>query len=230
MMTAMATMAATATTAIRIVLVDDHRIVRRGLRSFLGSQPDLLVIGEASSGEELLAHLADGTWSPEVVLMDLLMPGGIDGIATTRRVREIAPAMRVVVLTSYADDARVIAALRAGATGYVLKESEPELLVDAVRAAAQGRSVLDPAIATTVVQGLNPPAAGRGAALTNRELAVLHLLARGLLNKEIADQLNIGEETVKTHVGNILAKLGVSHRTEAAVYALRQRHEPLDDE
>lgn len=215
---------------IRVALVDDHRIVRRGLRSFLEAQPDLLIVGEASSGEELLPHLANGTWAPDVILMDLLMPGGMDGIETTRRAREARPQTRVVVLTSYADDARVIAALRAGATGYVLKESEPDLLVSAVRSAAAGRSVLDPMVAATVVQGLNPPATGRGAALTSRELAVLRLLARGLLNKEIADQLSIGEETVKTHVGNILSKLGVSHRTEAAVYALRQRLVPLDDE
>jgi NarL family two-component system response regulator LiaR len=215
---------------IRVVLVDDHRIVRRGLRSFLEAQPDLLIVGEASSGEELLPHLANDTWAPDVILMDLLMPGGMDGIEATRRAREANPQSRVVVLTSYADDARVIAALRAGATGYVLKESEPELLVSAIRSAAAGRSVLDPMVAATVVQGLNPSAAGRGAALTSRELAVLRLLARGLLNKEIADQLSIGEETVKTHVGNILAKLGVSHRTEAAVYALRQRLVPLDDE
>lgn len=215
---------------IRVALVDDHRIVRRGLRSFLEAQPDLLIVGEASSGEELLPHLAADAWAPDVILMDLLMPGGMDGIEATRRAREVRPQTRVVVLTSYADDAGVIAALRAGATGYVLKESEPELLVSAVRSAATGRSVLDPMVAATVVQGLNPPVAGRGAALTSRELAVLRLLARGLLNKEIADQLSIGEETVKTHVGNILGKLGVSHRTEAAVYALRQRLVPLDDE
>lgn len=214
---------------IGIVLVDDHRIVRRGLRSFLEAQPDLLVVGEASSGEELIARLDAGDLAPDVILLDLLMPGGMDGIEATRRAREVSPAARVVILTSFADDARVIAALRAGATGYVLKESEPELLTAAVRAAAVGRSVLDPAVATTVVQGLAAPPAGRGAALTGRELAVLRLLARGLLNKEIADHLAIGEETVKTHVGNILAKLGAGHRTEAAIIALRQRLVPLDE-
>lgn len=214
---------------IRVALVDDHRIVRRGLRAFLESFPDLLIIGDASSGEELLARVAAGVWLPDVVLMDLLMPGGIDGIEATRRLRQAHPEVRVVVLTSYADDARVIAALRAGAIGYILKEAEPELLLGAVRSAAQGRSVLDPTVATAVLHELAAPPTGRGAALTARELDVLRLLTRGLANKEIAERLSIGEETVKTHVGNILAKLGVTHRTEAAVVALRQRLVLLDD-
>jgi DNA-binding NarL/FixJ family response regulator len=207
---------------IRVALVDDHRIVRRGLRAFLEAFPDLTIVGEASSGEELLRAVETGAWQPDVVLMDLLMPGGIDGIEATRRLRDVAPRVRVVVLTSSADDARVIAALRAGAIGYVLKEAEPELLLGAVRSAAQGRAVLDPAIATTILHGLNAAPTGRGAALTVRELDVLRLLTRGLVNKQIAEALAIGEETVKTHVGNILAKLGVAHRTEAAVVALRR--------
>lgn len=215
---------------IRVALVDDHRIVRRGLRSFLEAFSDLIIVGDASSGEELLARLADGAWTPNVVLLDLLMPGGLDGIETTRRLRRAHPQVQVVVLTSYADDARVIAALRAGAIGYVLKEAEPELLLGAVRGAARGRAILDPTIAARVLQELSAPPGGRGAALTARESEVLRLLTRGLANKEIADTLSIGEETVKTHVGNILAKLGVTHRTEAAVVALRQRLVPLDDE
>jgi len=184
--------------------------------------PDLTIVGEASSGEELLRSVAAGAWQPDVVLMDLLMPSGSDGIEATRRLREAAPQVRVVVLTSSADDARVIAALRAGAIGYVFKEAEPELLLGAVRSAAQGRAVLDPAIATAVLHGLHAAPTGRGAALTARELDVLRLPTRGLVNKQIAEALAIGEETAKTHVGNILAKLGVAHRTEAAVVALRR--------
>lgn len=138
-----------------------------------------------------------------------------------RLAREL-PDAAIVVLTSAADDARVIAARRAGALGYILKEAEPELLLAAVRSAAHGRAVLDPAVTTTVLHGLHAPQGGRGAALTPREREVLRLLTRGLVNKQIADDLSIGEETVKTHVGNILAKLGVAHRTEAAIVALRE--------
>jgi DNA-binding NarL/FixJ family response regulator len=207
---------------IRVVLVDDHRVVRRGLRAYLDAFPDLTIVGEASSGEEVLGALADGRWQPDVILMDLLMPGGIDGIEATRRLRETAPGVAIVVLTSAADDARVIAALRAGALGYVLKEAEPELLLAAVRSAAQGRAVLDPAVTTAVLHGLSAPQGGRGTALTTRERDVLRLLARGLANKQIADELTIGEETVKTHGGNILGKLGVAHRTEAAIVAQRE--------
>ena len=132
----------------RLVLVDDHRVVRRGLRSFLEAFPDITVVGEASSGEEVLAEVEG--WLPDVVIMDLLMPGGIDGIEATRRVRSITPHTQVVVLTAYTDDARVMAALRAGAIGYVRKDAEPEVLLAAVRAAARGQSMLDPAIAGPV--------------------------------------------------------------------------------
>jgi NarL family two-component system response regulator LiaR len=137
---------------IRVVLVDDHRIVRRGLRSFLEAFPDLVIVGESSSGEEALEQVEG--WLPDVVIMDLLMPGGIDGIETTRRVRSITPHTQIVVLTAHTDDARVMAALRAGAIGYVRKDAEPEILLAAVRAAARGQSMLDPAVAGTVLQDL----------------------------------------------------------------------------
>ena len=204
---------------IRLVLVDDHRVVRRGLRSFLEAFPDITVVGEASSGEEALAKLE--AWLPDVVIMDLLMPGGIDGIAATRRIRSISPHTQVVVLTAYADDARVVAALRAGAIGYVRKEADPEILLAAVRAAARGQSMLDPSIAGSVLQDLVSTTKIRDD-LTDREMEVLRLLAHGRTNREIAEELVVGAETVKTHVGNILAKLQLAHRTQAAIHALKQ--------
>lgn len=208
----------------RVVLVDDHRVVRQGLRNLLESYPDLQVVGSASSGEEVLTNLAE--WLPDVVVVDLLMPGGIDGLETTRRIHLAAPSARVVVLTAYADDARVVAALRMGAIGYVRKDAEPEVLRDAVRAAAQGRSFLDPAITDSVLLEL---ARGSKDELTEREQAVLKQLAHGRTNREIADALMVSEETVKTHVGNILAKLHLAHRTQAAIYALKQGLVSLDE-
>jgi NarL family two-component system response regulator LiaR len=201
------------------VLVDDHRVVRRGLRSFLEAFADIVVVGEASSGEEVLERIEG--WLPDVVIMDLLMPGGIDGIEATRRVRSITPHTQVVVLTAYADDVRVVASLRAGAIGYVRKEADPEILLAAVRAAARGQSMLDPSIAGSVLQDLVASARIRDD-LTDREMEVLRLLAHGRTNPEIAEELVVGVETVKTHVGNILAKLHLAHRTQAVIHALKQ--------
>jgi NarL family two-component system response regulator LiaR len=204
---------------IRVVLVDDHRVVRRGLRSFLEAFPDIVVVGEASTGEEALERIEG--WLPDVVIMDLLMPGGIDGIEATRRVRSITPHTQVVVLTAYADDVRVVASLRAGAIGYVRKEADPQILLAAVRAAARGQSMLDPSIAGSVLQDLVASAQIRDD-LTDREMEVLRLLAHGRTNPEIAQELVVGVETVKTHVGNILAKLHLAHRTQAVIHALKQ--------
>jgi NarL family two-component system response regulator LiaR len=204
---------------IRVALVDDHRVVRRGLRSFLEAFPDIVIAGEASSGEEALERIEG--WLPDVVIMDLLMPGGIDGIEATRRVRSITPHTQVVVLTAYADDVRVVASLRAGAIGYVRKEADPEILLAAVRAAARGQSMLDPSIAGSVLQDLVASARIRDD-LTDREMEVLRLLAHGRTNPEIAEELVVGVETVKTHVGNILAKLHLAHRTQAVIHALKQ--------
>jgi NarL family two-component system response regulator LiaR len=204
---------------IRLALVDDHHVVRRGLRSFLQSFPDIAVVGEAASGERALERIED--WMPDVVIMDLLMPGGLDGIETTRRIRNITPHTQVVALTAHTDDARVVGALRAGAIGYVRKDAEPAILLAAVRAAARGQSVLDPAIAGTVLQEL-VGATRAGDDLTEREMEVLRLLAHGYTNREIAEALVVGEETVKTHVGNILTKLHLAHRTQAVVHALKQ--------
>lgn len=211
---------------IRIVLVDDHHIVRRGLRSFLESFADITVIGEAANGEEALARLE--SWLPDVVVMDLLMPGGIDGIEATRHVRILSPHTQVVVLTAHTDDARVIAALREGAIGYVRKDAAPEVLLMAVRSAAHGQSVLDPAVAGSVLQEL-VRVNRLGHALTERETDVLRQLALGHTNREIASALTISEETVKTHVGNILSKLHLAHRTQAALYAIKQGLITLDE-
>ncbi len=211
---------------IRIVLVDDHHIVRRGLRSFLESFADITVIGEAANGEEALSRLEG--WLPDVVVMDLLMPGGIDGIETTRHIRILSPHTQVVVLTAHTDDARVVAALREGAIGYVRKDAAPEVLLMAVRGAARGQSVLDPAVAGTVLQEL-VRVNQLGHALTEREIAVLRQLALGRTNREIASALTISEETVKTHVGNILSKLHLAHRTQAALYAIKQGVITLDE-
>jgi NarL family two-component system response regulator LiaR len=204
---------------IRLVLVDDHHVVRRGLRSFLEAFPDIAIVGETSSGEEAIEKIEG--WLPDVVIMDLLLPGGIDGIETTHRIRAITPHTQVVVLTAYTDDARVVAALRAGAMGYVRKEADPEILLAAIRAAARGQSMLDPAIAGSVLQDLISSAKVEDQ-LTEREIEVLRLLAHGRTNREIAEELVVGVETVKTHVGNILAKLHLAHRTQAVIHALKQ--------
>lgn len=213
-------------TALRVALVDDHHVVRRGIQSFLGAMPDIEVVGSAPSGEAFLEQVE--AWLPDVVVMDLYMPGGIDGIETTRRLREISPHTQVVVLTAHTDDERVIAALRAGAIGYIRKESDPALLVDALRAAARGQSVIDPAVAGALLRDLTG-AKLPGSDLTGREREILLELARGRTNKEIAAALVIGEETVKTHVGNILSKLHLRHRHQAMIYALKNGLITLDE-
>lgn len=214
------------TEPIRIVLVDDHRVVRQGLRTYLESFADMAIVGEASSGEEAVRSME--LWLPDVVVMDLLMPGGMDGVETIRRVRQLTPHTQIIALTSYTDDARVIAVLRAGAIGYVRKDAAPDVLLASVRAASRGQSLLDPAVAGAVLQELS-----RGekpeVALSEREQDVLHLLALGQTNREIAETMLVGSETVKTHVGNILAKLHLAHRTQAVIYALKRGIISLDD-
>jgi two-component system, NarL family, response regulator LiaR len=211
---------------IRVALVDDHHIVRQGIQSFLGAMPDIEVIATLESGEAFVQ--AVGRLVPDVVVMDLYMPGGIDGIETTRQSREISPHTQVVVLTAHTDDERVIAALRAGAIGYVRKESDPQLLVGAIRAANQGQSIIDPAVADVVLQDLSAPKIP-GIQLTEREHDVLMELVQGLSNQEIAEKLVVSAETVKTHVGNILSKLHLKHRHQAVIYALKKGLLSLDD-
>jgi two-component system, NarL family, response regulator LiaR len=211
---------------IRVVLVDDHRVVSCGVRSYLESFPDLKIVGIAANGEELLFNLDQ--WAPDVVVIDLLMPGGMDGIETTRKIRARSPQIRVVALTASVDEARMIGVLRAGAIGYVRKDAEPEILLAAVRAAAGGRSMIDPAVAGDALQGY-AHGQGLGNELTERELEVLRSLARGFTNREIADALFIGEETVKTHISNILGKLRLTHRTQAVIYAIKQNLVSIDE-
>jgi NarL family two-component system response regulator LiaR len=214
---------------IRVALVDDHSVVRRGLRTFLESYPDMHVVGEATSGEQTLAQA--GSWLPDVVLVDLLMPGGMDGIETTRHLHQVVPNAQVVILTSDTGDARVGASLRAGAIGYVRKDAEPEVLLEAVRAAARGQSLLDPAVAAALARELAQHQTGRqhSALLTEREQEVVRLVALGFTNREIAEALVVSAETVKTHVGNILTKLQLSHRTQVVIYALKRGLISLDE-
>jgi NarL family two-component system response regulator LiaR len=207
---------------ISIVLVDDHQVVTHSLKAYLESFPDLKVVGIAATGEELLARLDE--WRPDVVLQDLLMPGGIDGIETTRRILQRHTDVRVVALTASTDEARMMGALRAGAAGYVRKDAEPETLLAAVRAVSRGKTYIDPAIGTQLLQ-----AAASSEVLTARETEVLRRVALGLSNKDIAAALAVGEETVKTHVTHVLAKLHVENRAQAIVQALKRGLVSLDE-
>ncbi len=206
---------------IAVLIVDDHPVVRRGLRTFLELQDDIEVVGEASDGEEAVERVRD--LLPDVALVDLVMPR-LDGIEAIRRIRALSPSTRVIVLTSFADDDKVFPAVKAGAAGYLLKDVEPDALLQAILKVSRGEALLHPAIAAKLMAELSdqdqrPP----DAALTERELDVLRLLAKGRANKEIASDLFISEKTVKTHVSNILAKLHLADRTQAALYAVRQR-------
>jgi NarL family two-component system response regulator LiaR len=204
---------------ISVLIVDDHSVVREGLRAFLQLQDGLEVVGEAADGVEAIA--AASRLEPDVILMDLVMPG-LGGVAAMRRLREEAPGARVIVLTSFLDDDKLLPALRAGAAGYLLKNAEPQDVARAVRAAHAGEAVLDPVVAARLVETL---AAEDGQEpldrLTPREREVLVLIGRGFSNKRIAGELALSEKTVKTHVGHVLAKLGVTDRTQAAVVAVR---------
>ena len=200
---------------IKIVLVDDHRVVAQSLKAYLESFPDLRVVGIANSGEDLLAHLDE--WKPEVVLQDLLMPGGIDGIETTRRIRELSTRVRIIALTASTDEARMMGVLRAGANGYVRKDAEPETLLAAIRAVERGRTYVDPSVSRSIARSTAP-----SDELTPREVEVLRQLSFGRSNKEIADALSIADETVKSHVSSVLAKLQAENRAHATVQGLKR--------
>jgi two-component system, NarL family, response regulator LiaR len=207
---------------ISILIVDDHEVVRQGLRAYLDAQPDFKVVGEASSGEDAVRLASD--YLPDVVLMDLVM-SGIGGVQATRKVKDVTPRTQIVVLTSYHQDEFIFPALQAGAISYVLKDVGMDDLVDAIRKAAHGEAVLHPRVAERVIHEIN--GAKRAfynpfTELTNREMEILRLIARGLSNSEIADDLVISENTVKGHVSNILSKLHLADRTQAAVFAWEQ--------
>jgi len=207
---------------IRVLIVDDHPIVRRGLVAFLQAQPDIEVLAEAADGEEAVRQV--GRTRPDIVLMDLVMPKS-DGIESTARIRELSPESRVIVLTSFADDEKIFAAVRAGASGYLMKDVEPQRLAEAIRTVHSGDALLDPAV-TARLMGEFARQQSRASflgALTARETEVLRLLGRGMSNKEIALELSVAEKTVKTHVSNVLQKLQLADRTQAALFAVRER-------
>ncbi len=209
---------------ITVLLVDDHAVVRQGVRAFLETQPDIHIVAEAESGERAVREAI--RYAPDVVLMDLVMPG-MDGVAATREVKRVSPRSQVIVLTSYHDDEHIFPAIRAGALSYLLKDVAPEELAQAVRMAARGEAMLHPRVAARLMAELQaarhgPETPAAFADLTERELEVLRLIAEGLSNAAIAERLIIGERTVKSHVSNILSKLHLADRTQAAVYAWRQ--------
>jgi len=210
------------TDKITILITDDHALVRNGVRMFLELQPDLQVLGEADSGEAAVRMAAELV--PDVVLMDLVM-GGMGGVEATRQVKQVSPHSQVIVLTSYHEDEYIFPALRAGALSYVLKDVGPDELAETVRKAARGESVLHPRVAARVVQeirGARRDTPNLFTDLSDRELDVLRLIADGLSNAAIAEKLIISEKTVKGHVSNILSKLHMLDRTQAAVYAWQQ--------
>ena len=205
--------------SIRVLIVDDHAVVREGLRTFLELQDGIAVAGEAADGEQ--AVMQAEALRPDVVLMDLVMPR-LDGVGAMRELRRRLPETRVIVLTSFAEDERLLPAIQAGAAGYLLKNVAPAELARAIRAAHAGEALIDPLIAARLVDAIAQPAGERvPERLTAREQEVLALIARGYSNKRIALELGIAEKTVKTHVGHVLAKLGVADRTQAAVHAVR---------
>jgi NarL family two-component system response regulator LiaR len=205
---------------IAVLIADDHPVVRRGLRTFLELQEDVEIVGEATDGRQAV-ELTEATL-PDVVLMDLVMPE-TDGIEATRAIRDRSPSTKVIVLTSFAEDDKVFPAIKAGAAGYLLKDVEPQELAEAIRRVHRGEGLLHPAIAAKVMRELASGPQTENDALTERELEVIRLIARGLSNKLIARELVVSEKTVKTHVSNILAKLHLADRTQAALYAVRER-------
>lgn len=212
---------------IRVFIADDHPIVRRGIRDLLETEGDLELIGEATNGRDAVSEAA--RLNPDVILMDLVM-APVDGIEATRQIKEQKPDSKILILTSFATDDKVFPAIKAGALGYLIKDTGPEDLVQAIRQVYRGQPTLHPIIAQKVLVEISQPAESQPTPdpLTEREVEVLKLLAHGLTNQEIADQLVIGVTTVYSHVSNILSKLHLATRTQAALYALRQGYVPLD--
>ena len=208
---------------IRVLIADDHAVVREGLRAFLALQDDVEVVGEAADGEEAVSAVERLT--PDVALVDLVMPG-VDGIEAIRRMRALKPETRVIVLTSFVDEDKMLPAVRAGAAGYLLKDVQPQELVGAIRTVHGGGTLLHPTVVEELVREVSR--APTENPLTEREREVLALIARGRANKAIAFELGVAEKTVKTHVSNILGKLNLTDRTQAAVYAVRHGIVPKD--
>lgn len=210
------------TSRIRVLLVDDHQVVRRGLRTFLEVQDDIEVVGEAADGAEGVEKAE--ALGPDVVLMDLKMPG-VDGIEALKLLKERGSAARVLIVTSFTEHRTMVPALRAGAAGYVYKDVDPEALAGAIRSVHAGHVLLQPELASALLSDDSPrPPQGRGGTLTDREREVLSHIADGRSNREIARALHLSEKTVKTHVSNILMKLDLSDRTQAALWAVRNNH------
>ncbi len=205
--------------AIRVVLVDDHNMVRMGLKAYFSTLPDIQVVGEAATGEAAVRLVADLV--PDVVLMDLIMPG-MDGVEATRQVKKVSPHSQVIVVTSYHEDEHIFPAIRAGALSYVLKDIDPDDLAEAIRRAGAGEAVINPRVAARLVRelhGQREESVNVFSELTDREMDVMRQIAAGKSNQEIAAALVISEKTVKTHITNILTKLHLSDRTQAAVFA-----------
>ncbi|GMQ79020.1 MAG: response regulator transcription factor [Anaerolineae bacterium] len=213
---------------IQVLIVDDHAIVRKGTRALLAEVEGIEVVGEAADGQEAVDQAT--LLRPDVILMDLVMPG-MDGIEAIRQIKSSQPDARILALTSFAADDKVFPAIKAGALGYLLKDADPEDLILAIKQVYRGEPSLHPSIARKVLQEIrlphrSPPTPDP---LTSREKEILHLVAQGLSNQQIADQLSIAEVTVRTHVSNILSKLHLANRVQAALYALREGFSALDD-
>ena len=216
------------TDTIRILIADDHAVVRRGLKTLINSEPGMELIDEAADGVEAIEKAQ--ALQPDVILLDLVMPHK-DGLEAIVEIKKENPDARILVLTSFADDDKVFTAIKAGALGYLLKDSSPEELLDAIRDIYRGESSLPPAIARKLIRELSRPSElpSSEESLTGREVDILKLVAQGLTNQEIADKLMISEWTVRTHVRNILSKLHLANRTQAALYALREGLADLDN-
>ncbi len=217
------------TQVIRILVVDDHAIVREGLRALISGKSDLELLGEARDGQEAVFQAR--SLQPDVILMDLVMPGK-NGIQAIQEIRQENPKARILVLTSFDEDDQVFSAIKAGASGYLLKDSSPQELLEAIRCVYRGESSLHPAVARKLILGYGEDRNAEMSTidtLTEREVEVLKLVASGLSNQSIAQQLHISEGTVRFHVGNVLGKLGLENRTQAALHALREGLVSLED-
>lgn len=215
---------------IRILIADDHAIVREGLRALIATEPDLQLVGEASDGLEAVskAHALN----PDVILLDMMMPR-LDGIGAITEIRKDGSDAKILVLTSFVDDEKIFAAIKSGALGYLLKDSSPQDLLKAIQSTYAGEAYLHPAIASKLIRELKQPAADKPKSespLTVREVEILQFVAQGLTNDEIAERLVVSERTVRTHVSNILAKLQLANRTQAALYALREGLAKLEED